>query len=130
MSMNRRLRGRSAVLYSRKTTVRLINDRHVEAGHGEKIAYEWEGDGGVNVSITYRQLLIEVSKLANVLKSLGVKKGDRVCIYMPMIPEAIYAMLACTRIGAVHSVVFAGFSSNSSPHLPISPSIPTTPFGK
>jgi len=88
-------------------------DRHVEAGHGEQVAFHWEGNEGARVDITYHQLLSEVSKLANVLKSRGVKKGDKVCIYMPMIPEALYAMLACTRIGAVHSVVFGGFSSDA-----------------
>lgn len=86
-------------------------DRHVEAGHGDQVAYYFERNNGETVEISYRTLLTNVSKLANVLKSRGIKKGDRVCIYMPMIPEAIYTMLACARIGAVHSVVFAGFSS-------------------
>jgi acetyl-CoA synthetase len=70
----------------------------------------WEGDDPKIQAITYRELHQNVCRLANVLKSRGVKKGDRVCIYMPMIPEAAFAMLACTRIGAVHSVVFGGFS--------------------
>ncbi len=88
-------------------------DRHVESGNGDQVAYHWEGNDGDRVDITYQDLLVNVSKVANVLKSLGVKKGDRICIYMPMIPEAVYTMLACTRIGAVHSVVFGGFSSAS-----------------
>ncbi|MEL7129021.1 MAG: acetate--CoA ligase [Pseudomonadota bacterium] len=85
-------------------------DRHI-ATRGDKIALVLEGDEpGDTKSVTYKELLAEVSRFANVLKSLGVKKGDRVTIYMPMILEAAYAMLACTRIGAVHSVVFGGFS--------------------
>lgn len=88
-------------------------DRHVEAGHGDRVAYFWEGNNGDTKKITYKTLLIEVSKLANVLTERGVTKGDRVCIYMPMIPEAVYAMLACARIGAVHTVVFGGFSGEA-----------------
>ena len=85
-------------------------DRHLEQ-RADQVAIIWEADDpGTDKKITYRQLHLEVSKLANVLKQRGVKKGDRVCIYMPMIPEASYAMLACTRIGAIHSVVFGGFS--------------------
>ncbi len=85
-------------------------DRHLE-GRGDQTAIIWEGDDPADSKeITYRQLHTAVCKLANGLKSRGVKKGDRVCIYMPMIPEAAYAMLACARIGAVHSVVFGGFS--------------------
>lgn len=85
-------------------------DRHLEA-RGDQVAIIWEGDDpDDDASITYRQLYEKVCRLSNVLKDRGVKKGDRVCIYMPMIPEAAYAMLACTRIGAVHSVVFGGFS--------------------
>jgi len=88
-------------------------DRHLEH-HADKVAIIWEGDDlEDDKKITFRELHEQVSKLANVLKSRGVKKGDRVCIYMPMIPEAGYAMLACTRIGAVHSVVFGGFSPES-----------------
>ncbi|KAI9499589.1 acyl-activating enzyme [Zychaea mexicana] len=88
-------------------------DRHALA-NPDKVAIIHEGDEPENVAkITYRQLLQEVSRLSNVLLSLDVRKGDNVCIYMPMIPEAVYAMLACTRIGALHSVVFAGFSSDS-----------------
>ncbi|MFK3794240.1 acetate--CoA ligase [Pseudomonas piscis] len=85
-------------------------DRHLET-RGDQTAIIWEGDDPAeSLRITYRSLHQQVCRLANLLKSRGVKKGDRVCIYMPMIPEAAYAMLACTRIGAVHSVVFGGFS--------------------
>ena len=88
-------------------------DRHLQH-RSDQPAFIWEGDDPTNSSkITYRQLHQNVCRLANVLKSRGVKKGDRVCIYMPMIPEAAYAMLACTRIGAVHSVVFGGFSPDA-----------------
>jgi acetyl-CoA synthetase len=88
-------------------------DRHL-ATRGDDVAIIWEGDNpSDDKKITFKELHQEVSKLANVLKTRGVKKGDRVCIYMPMIPEAGYAMLACTRIGAVHSVVFGGFSPES-----------------
>ena len=88
-------------------------DRHLDE-RGDQVAIIWEGDNPTEDSkITYRELHEHVSKLANVLKGRGVKKGDRVCIYMPMIPEAAYAMLACARIGAVHSVVFGGFSPES-----------------
>lgn len=88
-------------------------DRHLET-RGDQTAIIWEGDDpSDDKNISYKELYEEVCKLANVLKSRGVKKGDRVCIYMPMIPEAAYAMLACTRIGAVHSVVFGGFSPDS-----------------
>jgi acetyl-CoA synthetase len=88
-------------------------DRHVRAGKGEKVAFHWEGEPGDTRTITYAELLDEVQRFANVLKSLGVKKGDRVNIYMPMIPELPIALLACARIGAPHSVVFGGFSSDS-----------------
>ena len=88
-------------------------DRHL-AQRADQPAFIWEGDDPTNsCTITYRQLHKNVCRLANVLKSRGVNKGDRVCIYMPMIPEAAYAMLACTRIGAVHSVVFGGFSPDA-----------------
>jgi len=88
-------------------------DRHLDT-RGDQTALIWEGDDPAkDDKITYRQLHERVCRLANVLKSRGVKKGDRVCIYMPMIPEAAYAMLACARIGAVHSVVFGGFSPES-----------------
>ena len=88
-------------------------DRHLPA-RANQVAILWEGDEpDTQRSITYQQLHDEVCKLANVLKSRGVKKGDRVCIYMPMVPEAAFAMLACARLGAVHSVVFGGFSPES-----------------
>ena len=88
-------------------------DRHLPQ-RGEQIAIIWEGDNPAeSAHITYNKLHHNVSRLANVLKSRGVKKGDRVCIYMPMIPEAAYAMLACARIGAIHSVVFGGFSPDA-----------------
>ena len=88
-------------------------DRHLEA-HGDQIAIIWEGDEPEDdAKITYKDLHTNVCKFANALKSRGVKKGDRVCIYMPMVPEAAYAMLACARIGAIHSVVFGGFSPDS-----------------
>ena len=88
-------------------------DRHVEDGHGDKVAYYWEGEPGDTREITYADLRDEVSRFANALKSMGVGKGDPVTIYLPMIPELPVAMLACARIGAPHSVVFAGFSAQS-----------------
>ena len=88
-------------------------DRHVEAGHGDRVAYFWEGEPGDTQTISYAELRDEVARFANVLKGLGVSKGDRVAIYMPMIPELPVAMLACARIGAPHSVVFGGFSAES-----------------
>jgi acetyl-CoA synthetase len=88
-------------------------DRHVAAGRGDKVAYHFEGEPGDTRDITYADLLAEVSQAANALESLGVKAGDRVAIYLPMIPEAAVAMLACARIGAVHSVVFGGFSAEA-----------------
>ena len=88
-------------------------DRHVLGGKGDKVAIHWEGEPGDTRTITYQQLLDEVSQFANVLKGLGVQRGDRVNIYLPMVPEAAVAMLACARIGAAHSVVFGGFSAQS-----------------
>jgi len=88
-------------------------DRHVAAGHGEQIAYHWEGEPGDIRTITYAQLLEEVQRVSNALKSLGIEKGDRVNIYLGMVPELPIAMLACARIGAPHSVVFGGFSAES-----------------
>ncbi len=88
-------------------------DRHVEAGRGDKVAFYWEGEPGDARVLTYADLLDEVQRLANAMKGLGVKRGDRVNIYLPMIPEAAVAMLACARIGAAHSVVFGGFSAQS-----------------
>jgi len=88
-------------------------DRHVEAGGGDKVAFYWEGEPGDTRVITYRDLLEEVSRLANALRGLGVGKGDRVNIYLGMVPELPIAMLACARIGAPHSVVFGGFSAEA-----------------
>ena len=88
-------------------------DRHVAAGNGEKIALRFIGEPGDRRDVTYAELLRDTSRFANALKTQGIKAGDRVLIYMPMIPEAAIAMLACARIGAVHSVVFGGFSANS-----------------
>lgn len=89
-------------------------DRHLPE-HKDRIAYYWEPEGDTHKprAITYQNLKDEVCRFANGLKKLGVKKGDRVTLYMPMIPETVFAMLACTRIGAVHSLVFAGFSPES-----------------
>jgi acetyl-CoA synthetase len=88
-------------------------DRHVANGLGDKVAYYWEGEPGEQRTITYSQLLAETCQMANALRELGVRKGDRVAIYMPMIPELPVAMLACARIGAPHSVVFGGFSADA-----------------
>jgi acetyl-CoA synthetase len=88
-------------------------DRHVIEGRGERVAFIFEGEPGDSRTYTYAQLLVEVKKTANALIELGVKDGDRVAIYMPMIPEAAIAMLACARIGAPHSVVFGGFSADA-----------------
>jgi acetyl-CoA synthetase len=88
-------------------------DRHVRAGRGEKIAYYFEGESGDRRTITYRELLDDVNRFANGLRALGIRRGDRVAIYMPMIPQLPVAMLACTRIGAAHSVIFGGFSPES-----------------
>jgi acetyl-CoA synthetase len=91
-------------------------DRHVRAGRGGRVALIWEGEpegGGQVRRITYGELHLEVNKFANVLKGLGIRKGDRVAIYLPMVPEVAVAMLACARIGAVHTVVFGGFSAES-----------------
>ena len=89
-------------------------DRHIENGLGEKTALIWQSnDPTISKNVTYNELLEKVSLFANGLKRAGIKKGDRVCIYMQMIPEAIVAMLACARIGAVHSVVFGAFSSDA-----------------
>ena len=85
-------------------------DRHVEAGRGDKVAYHWVGEDGVTRDVTYSELLDMTQRFANVLRSLGIEKGDVVGIYMPMLPETPAAMLACARIGATHNVVFGGFS--------------------
>ena len=88
-------------------------DRHVAAGNGSRVAIHFEGERGDTQTITYKDLLDSVSQTANALTELGIKSGDRVAIYMPMIPEAVISMLACARIGAPHSVVFGGFSAES-----------------
>jgi acetyl-CoA synthetase len=88
-------------------------DRHVEAGRGDRVAYYWEGEDGERRTVTYAELLEMTARFANVLKELGVERDDRVAIYLPMIPEAPAAMLACARIGAPHSVVFGGFSAEA-----------------
>ncbi|MDP6940775.1 MAG: acetate--CoA ligase [Planctomycetota bacterium] len=88
-------------------------DRHVASGNGERVAYYWEGEPGDAKTLTYSDMLKGVCKVANGLKSLGIEKGDRVTLYMPMVPELAMAVLACARIGAVFSVVFAGFSATS-----------------
>ncbi|MEW1912616.1 acetate--CoA ligase [Kitasatospora sp. NPDC085895] len=88
-------------------------DRHVEAGHGDRVAFHWEGEPGDTRTITYAELKDAVCRAANALAELGVAAGDRVAIYMPMIPETAVAMLACARIGAPHTVVFGGFSSEA-----------------
>ena len=88
-------------------------DRHVAAGRGNRVAFHFEGEPGDTRTITYAELLVDVKKAANALTEIGVKAGDRVAIYMPMIPEAAVAMLACARIGAAHSVVFGGFSADA-----------------
>jgi len=88
-------------------------DRHVEAGNGDTVAIHWEGEPGDTRTITYAELQQEVAKTANALASLGLRAGDRVAIYLPMIPEAVFSMLACARLGLAHSVVFAGFSAEA-----------------
>ncbi len=88
-------------------------DRHVADGNGTRVAFHWEGESGDVRTLTYEDMLAEVSKVANGLKSLGIQKGDRVTLYMPMVPELAMTVLACARIGAIFSVVFAGFSSTS-----------------
>ena len=88
-------------------------DRHVANGLGDRVAYHWEGEPGDTRTITYAELLADVERFANVLKGLGLEKGDRLAIYMPMIPELAIAMLACTRIGVAHSVIFGGFSPDA-----------------
>ena len=88
-------------------------DRHVKTWRKNKAALIWEGDGGDTKTLTYQELYHEVVKFANVLKKHGIKKGDRVSIYLPMILELPIAMLACARIGAIHSIVFGGFSADA-----------------
>src|SRR5581483_2252615 len=88
-------------------------DRHVEAGHGDRVAYHWRGEEGEERGITYAELHRDVQRFANALKARGIGKGDVVGIYLPMIPEVVIAMLACARIGAPHNVVFGGFSAEA-----------------
>ena len=88
-------------------------DRHVNAGRGGKTAFHWEGEPGDTRTITYAELLDDVQRFANVLLRLGIGKGDRIAVYMPMIPELAVTMLACTRIGVAHSVIFGGFSPDA-----------------
>lgn len=88
-------------------------DRHVAAGHGDRVAFHWEGEPGDERTITYAELTAEVCRAANALTELGVNSGDRVAIYLPMIPEAVIAMLACARLGAIHTVIFGGFSADA-----------------
>src|SRR5579875_3020362 len=85
-------------------------DRHVLAGRGDVVAYHWRGEEGQERTLTYAELLAEVKRFANALRDLGVREGDVVGIYLPMVPEVVVAMLACARIGAVHNVVFGGFA--------------------
>src|ERR671922_1080985 len=88
-------------------------DRHVEAGHGDKVAFHWRGEEGEERDVTYADLLRDTKRLANVLKGRGIEPGDVVGIYLPMIPEVAVAMLACARIGAPHNLVFGGFSPDA-----------------
>ncbi len=88
-------------------------DRHVASGHGDQVAIHWEGEPGDSRRITYADLKDEVCKAANALKSLGLEAGDRVAIYLPMIPEAVFSMLACARLGLAHTVIFGGFSAEA-----------------
>lgn len=88
-------------------------DRHIKAGLGNKVAFYWENERGSRKVWTYNDIFIETKKLANVYKSLGLKKGDRISIYMPMVPESIVAMLAATRIGIVHNFIFGGIGGAS-----------------
>src|SRR5215813_7108558 len=88
-------------------------DRHVLAGRGARVAFYWRGEEGEERELTYAQLLDDVQRLANALKARGIRKGDVVGIYLPMIPEVVVAMLACARIGAPHAVVFGGFAPGS-----------------
>ena len=88
-------------------------DRHVNAGHGDRVAFHWHGEQGEQRSLTYAEILADAQRLANALKSRGVRKGDVVGIFLPMIPEVVVAMLACARIGAPHNVVFGGFAPSA-----------------
>jgi acetyl-CoA synthetase len=88
-------------------------DAHVAAGRGDRVAFHWEGEPGDRRTVTYAELLADVSRFASALHRLGIRKGDRISIYMPMVPELPVAMLACARIGAIHSVIFGGFSAEA-----------------
>src|SRR5213079_3479681 len=88
-------------------------DRHVEAGNGDRVAFHWHGAEGDERAVTYADLWADTKRLANALKDRGIQKGDVVGIYLPMIPEVVVSMLACARIGAIHNVVFGGFSVGS-----------------
>src|ERR1700677_1058785 len=88
-------------------------DRHVQGGHGDRVAFHWHGEEGEQRDLTYAELLADVQRLANGLKARGVTKGDVVGIYLPMIPEVVVAMLACARIGAPHNLIFGGFAPSA-----------------
>ncbi len=88
-------------------------DRHVNAGHGDRVAFHWQGEQGEQRSLSHAEILADTQRLANALKAQGVRKGDVVGIYLPMIPEVVVAMLACARIGAPHNVVFGGFAPSA-----------------
>ncbi len=88
-------------------------DRHIKANLGKKTAFLWEGENGDERVLTYENVYLEVNKLANAMKALGIKKGDRVAVYLPMVPEVVFVLLACSRIGAIHTVVFGGFSADA-----------------
>src|SRR3984957_12128056 len=88
-------------------------DRHVQAGHGDRVAFHWHGEEGEQRDLTYAELLADTQRLANGLKARGVTKGDVVGIYLPMVPEVVVAMLACARIGAPHNVIFGGFAPSA-----------------
>ncbi|HYY71859.1 MAG TPA: AMP-binding protein, partial [Nitrososphaeraceae archaeon] len=88
-------------------------DKHINSDNKNKAAIIWEGENGENITLTYYQLYQKVNQFANALKNLGINKGDRITIYLPMVPELLIATLACSRIGAIHNVIFSGFSSTS-----------------
>ena len=113
LDWSQRRRSRSGSSAASSTSPYNCLDRHVEAGHGDQVAIHFEGEPGDTRTITYADLQREVCQAANALTELGVRPGDRVAIYLPMIPEAVVAMLACARIGAPHSVVFGGFSAEA-----------------
>src|SRR6476660_3470585 len=113
-AQSRQVLGQARAAHRLVQAVHQGEEREIKRKGGDQVAILWEGDNPYDDrKITYRELYEHVCRLANVLKKHGVKKGDRVTIYMPMIPEAAYAMLACARIGAIHSVVFGGFSPDA-----------------